>query len=113
MYARALLIVSLSLEATGVVADITPDQVGSQILAVHCGRLVDTQAGKLLGATTVMIEGKRIIAVTAGHQVPENAVSIDLSSQTCLPGLIDSHTHLSLELGPTYYVDKFHWNLAD
>jgi hypothetical protein len=38
--------------------------------AVHCGHLLDTQGGKLLGETTVIIEGKRFASVLDGHQVP-------------------------------------------
>jgi imidazolonepropionase-like amidohydrolase len=81
--------------------------------AVHCGQLIDTQAGKLLGETTVVIDGKRIVSVTAGHHVPAGASEIDLSAQTCMPGLIDSHTHLSGQTSPTQYTDQFRWNTAD
>ena len=83
------------------------------VTAVHCGQLIDTQAGKLLGETTVVIDGKRIRSVTPGHQVPAGASEIDLSSQTCMPGLIDSHTHLTGETSPTQYTDQFRWNNAD
>jgi imidazolonepropionase-like amidohydrolase len=27
--------------------------------------------------------------------------------------LIDAHTHLTSQFGPTSYIDRFHWNLAD
>jgi imidazolonepropionase-like amidohydrolase len=67
----------------------------------------------MLGPTTVIVEGKRVREVAAGSKTPAGATEIDLSSQTCLPGLIDSHTHLSSEGSPTQYVDVFHWNLAD
>jgi imidazolonepropionase-like amidohydrolase len=85
----------------------------SRVLAVHCGHLLDTLAGVMLGETTVVIDGKRIREVTAGNHSPAGAEHIDLSSQTCLPGLIDSHTHLTDQTSPTEYVDKFHWNPAD
>jgi imidazolonepropionase-like amidohydrolase len=82
-------------------------------LAVHCGHLLDTDAGKLLGESTVIISGKRIESVASGHQSPPGATEIDLSGETCLPGLIDSHTHLTHQTSPSAYVDKFHWNEAD
>lgn len=81
--------------------------------AIHCGHLIDTQAGKLLGETTVLIRAKRIESVVSGRQAPAGSTEIDLSSETCLPGLIDSHTHLTDETSPTYYADQYRWNIAD
>lgn len=83
------------------------------ITAIHCGHLLDVLAGKMLGPTTIIVEGKRVLEVAAGSKVLPGATEIDLLDETCLPGLIDSHTHLSSEFSATTYTDEFHWNLAD
>jgi imidazolonepropionase-like amidohydrolase len=83
------------------------------VTALECGHLIDTANGKMLGATTIVIEGGRIKEVVNGVQPPAGAKTIDLGTQTCMPGLIDAHTHLTDQTSRTSYVDKFHWNIAD
>ena len=86
----------------------------AEIIVLRCGHLLDTEAGKLLGESTIVIEGKRIKEVRAGRADIAGAVkTLDMPTSTCLPGLIDSHTHLTGQTSPTGYSDQFRWNVAD
>ena len=113
----AILTLTIALAGTSAgiasAADAPAAAPSAPLTAIHCGHLLDVLAGQMLGPTTVIVEGKRVREVAAGSKTPAGATEIDLSGQTCLPGLIDSHTHLSSEGSPTQYVDVFHWNLAD
>jgi imidazolonepropionase-like amidohydrolase len=83
------------------------------VTALLCGHLIDTVAGKMLGESTIVIEGGHVREVLSGSQAPAGATAIDLKSQTCMPGLIDSHVHLTGQTSRTEYVDRYHWNVAD
>jgi imidazolonepropionase-like amidohydrolase len=66
---------------------------------VRAAHLVDVHAGKLLDAQTLVVSGDRIVAVEPTAQVqphPGDKV-IDLGDATLLPGMIDVHTHLTME----------------
>src|SRR3984957_19881475 len=90
-----------------------PAPPAAAVTALECGHLIYTANGKMLGATTIVIEGGRIKDVVNGTQAPAGAKTIDLGTQTCMPGLIDAHTHLTDQTSSTASVDKFRWNIAD
>lgn len=89
------------------------EQAQATLSAVVCGRVIDTAAGKVLPQTTIIVADDRIQDVVPGRRIPAGAREIDLSAQTCLPGLIDLHTHLLIETSPTQFADQFQWSVAD
>lgn len=72
-------------------------QSGGRLVAIHAGRLVDPAAGRMLRDQLILIRDDRIESVSplAATIVPADAESIDLSHATVLPGLIDTHVHLT------------------
>lgn len=82
---------------------------------LHCGKLIDTESGKVLTEMTLVVEGNKIIALNNGYTQPQNAEDkvVDLKSKTVLPGLIDMHVHIEGETSPTRYLDRFTKNNAD
>jgi imidazolonepropionase-like amidohydrolase len=75
-------------------------QSPAPIVVVKAGRLLDPRTGNVLSPAAVLIEGDKIKEVGSPSQVhvPAGAKTIDLGSATLLPGLIDSHTHLFLDI---------------
>ena len=67
------------------------------VIALHAGRLIDPASGAVLRDQIVLIEGDRIVSVSpiAATTIPADARQIDLSGSTVLPGLIDTHVHLT------------------
>jgi imidazolonepropionase-like amidohydrolase len=74
----------------------TPD---SGTIAIQCGQLIDGVSNIAHGAMTVLIRDGRIKSVEPGSgrgsAAATNVPVIDLTDYTCMPGLIDMHTHLT------------------
>ena len=64
---------------------------------VRCGALVQPETGKMQRNVLITIQGERIQQVQENAQPPADGQVIDLSDHTCLPGLIDTHTHTLLQ----------------
>ena len=68
---------------------------------IHAGHLMAVPGEVYATEQTVIIEDGRILSVEDGYIAPEEGVElIDLSEGYVLPGLIDSHVHLTSEFSP-------------
>src|SRR5579863_765516 len=77
-----------------------PAQSTVPVTLIKAGRLLDPRTGNVLAPAAVLVEGDKIKQVGSSSQitVPIGAKIIDLGAATLLPGLIDGHTHLFLDI---------------
>ncbi|HZC87355.1 MAG TPA: amidohydrolase family protein [Steroidobacteraceae bacterium] len=66
-------------------------------IAIRAGHLIDTVAGRLAGAQLIIVRDGVIADVGPDVPVPADARLIDLGAYTVLPGLMDAHTHLTID----------------
>src|SRR5438874_2489935 len=68
-------------------------------------RALDVRTGELRSNQAVVIEGEKIVQIGSASEVKAAAVdtTIDLPEATLLPGLIDMHTHLTMDLNSLGY----------
>jgi imidazolonepropionase-like amidohydrolase len=65
---------------------------------IRCGALFDGKSDRLVQNALITVAGGRITRVRTGADAGAAAAgALDLSRYTCLPGLIDTHTHVLLQ----------------
>jgi imidazolonepropionase-like amidohydrolase len=62
---------------------------------LRCGRIVDVVAGRASGPASIVVRGEHIESIGSAP-APAGAAVVDLSSMTCLPGLMDLHAHIEI-----------------
>jgi imidazolonepropionase-like amidohydrolase/dienelactone hydrolase len=75
-------------------------QSAASPVLVKAARLLDPRSGNLLAPAAVLVEGNTIkrVGPDALLDVSPGTRIVDLGSATLLPGLIDAHTHLLLDV---------------
>lgn len=75
-----------------------PTALAVAFTLLKAAHLLDPATGNVLSPAAVLIEDGKIKQVAAQISTPDGARTIDLGNATLLPGLIDSHTHLLLNV---------------
>jgi len=78
---------------------------GADTTTLHCGQLIDVEKLRVLSEQSVIVEDDRIVSVQPGFAAGNNTV--DLRDSTCLPGLMDMHTHIWRQLDENTYLENF------
>jgi imidazolonepropionase-like amidohydrolase len=76
----------------------------SDVLVAH-GRVWDGTGGPATPDVDVLIHDDRIVAIGHDLVAPEGARILDAAGATVIPGLIDSHVHLSMDPGAAHRTD--------
>lgn len=66
----------------------------NDIFAIKAGRLIDGKSPDMQSDVILIVQGNKITALGKAIDIPKNAIIIDFSDKTVLPGFIDAHTHI-------------------
>ena len=90
-------------------------QKAPAVTYVQAGRLLaDPASGKVLTEKTVVVENGKVTRIEDGYPAPAaGAQVVDLKDSFVLPGLIDSHVHLTSESGSGERLNQFLKTKAD
>lgn len=93
------LIFILSVALSSALAQQAPASSLAHVTVIRAGTLIDGKSDKPRHDQVIVVRGNRIESVgdAANAKLPAGATEIDLSKETVLPGLIDSHTHIFLQ----------------
>ncbi|HTU99467.1 MAG TPA: amidohydrolase family protein [Luteitalea sp.] len=87
---------SLALWSSPLAVAAQPTTAPAPATVVRAARWLDVKAGRIVTGASVVVQGGRITSV--GGAVPAGATVIDLGDVTLAPGLIDLHTHLTMDI---------------
>lgn len=85
------------------------------VTVIHAGRLLaDPSTGRVATEQSILINAEgRVIGVEPGYVTPAGATVVDQRNRFVLPGLIDSHVHLTSELSANQLIEEVTLTPAD
>ncbi|MGO9801908.1 MAG: amidohydrolase family protein [Steroidobacteraceae bacterium] len=88
------------------VAAAADEPAAPETIVLKAAHIFDATGTALRDGAVVVVRGERIVSV--GAAAPAGARVIDLGNATLLPGFIDAHTHLTMQLERNYYLGRYH-----
>jgi imidazolonepropionase-like amidohydrolase len=85
---------TLLLAAIGAVSVVGP--VRAETLVISAARMLDVEKGTVSGPIRVVVRDGLIESINP-ERLPEGARVVELGDRTLMPGLLDMHTHLTLD----------------
>lgn len=78
----------------------------AETTVIRAERMIDVASGEITSPASIVVDGNKITAVNP-ETLPKDANLIDLGNRTLLPGLLDMHTHITLD-----FFTGNHWTTA-
>lgn len=111
--------VALSLSLVTFPVALVPGPAQASTL-IQCNKLIDVANGRILSNVLIRIEEGRFASVEAfetagaiGLPLTSTGAFYRLRDHTCMPGLMDMHTHLSFEYSPESYLEQLTFEPGD
>jgi len=83
-----------------------PIRAADNVIALKAQHLCDGKSKSIVPNGVIIVQGDKIIDVGSNLTVPGDAQVIDLGDATLSPGLMDAHTHLTLDYSSDYNVRR-------
>ncbi len=98
-FRRRRLILSMVTLGLGTFTMVNADSPAPTRILIRAGHVLDVHNGKEMPDQTIVVTGDLITAIAATGATPAQPTDreIDLRAMTVLPGLIDVHTHLTMD----------------
>ena len=89
--------------------------ITAQTTYILCGKLIDTETGKIASKKTIVVKDNKIFNVMDGYVLPKSAtaITVNLKDKVVMPGLIDFHVHIEQEFDRNTRLNTYILNEAD